>query len=71
MCFFTNIGSPLLLILVRPVMTETTALGAAIAAGSAEGINVWNISEVEDESSRDIFYPSITEDGKCKQNTAK
>ncbi|GAA6099343.1 glycerol kinase-like [Tachysurus ichikawai] len=28
---------------VRPYMSETTALGAAMAAGAAEGVNVWNI----------------------------
>lgn len=25
-------------------MSETTALGAAMAAGAAEGVNVWNLS---------------------------
>lgn len=29
---------------VRPTMSETTALGAAMAAGAAEGVNVWNLS---------------------------
>lgn len=28
---------------VRPTMSETTALGAAMAAGAAEGVNVWNL----------------------------
>lgn len=47
---------------VRPLMTETTALGAAMAAGYAEGINVWNIEGTLPVSS-DTFQPSITEDG--------
>ncbi|XP_062861708.1 glycerol kinase-like isoform X2 [Trichomycterus rosablanca] len=29
---------------VRPTMSETTALGAAMAAGSAEGVNVWSLN---------------------------
>ncbi|XP_061923764.1 glycerol kinase-like isoform X1 [Entelurus aequoreus] len=29
---------------VKPCMSETTALGVAMAAGSAEGVNVWNLS---------------------------
>uniref|UniRef100_A0A3Q3GXZ0 glycerol kinase n=1 Tax=Labrus bergylta TaxID=56723 RepID=A0A3Q3GXZ0_9LABR len=29
---------------VRPTMSETTALGAAMAAGAAEGVEVWNLS---------------------------
>ncbi|XP_046813369.1 glycerol kinase-like isoform X1 [Vespa crabro] len=46
---------------IRPLMSETTALGAAIAAGSAEGIRKWNIkSELIIPS--DIFLPAITED---------
>ncbi|KAF3842724.1 hypothetical protein F7725_001573 [Dissostichus mawsoni] len=29
---------------VRPTMSETTALGAAMAAGAAEGVGVWSLS---------------------------
>ncbi|XP_068185257.1 glycerol kinase 3-like isoform X2 [Antennarius striatus] len=29
---------------VRPAMSETTALGAAMAAGAAEGVDVWSLS---------------------------
>ncbi|XP_038125201.1 glycerol kinase-like isoform X1 [Cyprinodon tularosa] len=29
---------------VRPAMSETTALGAAMAAGAAQGVDVWNLS---------------------------
>lgn len=52
---------------VRPQMTETTALGAAVAAGSAEGIGVWDLSNIQPVPS-DTFYPSISLDGKnyCK-----
>ncbi|OXA60911.1 glycerol kinase isoform X2 [Folsomia candida] len=47
---------------VRPSMSETTALGAAMAAGSAEGINVWDINS-EDYSKiiSDVFEPKITQ----------
>lgn len=29
---------------VKPSMSETTALGAAMAAGAAEGVNVWSLN---------------------------
>ncbi|XP_041858123.1 glycerol kinase-like isoform X2 [Melanotaenia boesemani] len=29
---------------VKPCMSETTALGVAMAAGAADGVNVWNLS---------------------------
>lgn len=32
---------------VRPTMTETTALGAAMAAGNAEGIDVWSLDSLD------------------------
>ncbi|KAG7210529.1 hypothetical protein KM043_012050 [Ampulex compressa] len=45
---------------IRPLMCETTALGVAIAAGSADGIRRWDMkSDVAVPS--DTFYPSITE----------
>lgn len=45
-------------------MAETTALGAAMAAGSAEGINVWDLQrETPDTVISDSFQPSISEDG--------
>jgi glycerol kinase len=44
-------------------MAETTALGAAMAAGSAEGIEVWDINNIQPVPC-DIFNPLITEDGK-------
>ncbi|XP_011640320.1 glycerol kinase-like [Pogonomyrmex barbatus] len=45
---------------VRPLMCETTALGVAIAAGSAEGIKKWDVKSDAAVPS-DIFLPSITE----------
>ncbi len=48
---------------VRPTMTETTALGAAIAAGCADGINVWDINKVQPAPS-DVFQPLMSEKGK-------
>jgi glycerol kinase len=45
---------------VRPSMSETTALGAAMAAGAAAGIDVWNIfSEDSNSIICDTFRPSI------------
>lgn len=44
-------------------MLETTALGAAIAAGTAKGVEVWHVDKIEPVPS-DTFYPSISEDGK-------
>ena len=54
-------------------MTETTALGAAMAAGSAEGVDVWDLSSLMSGNTKgspstpaatDIFHPSITSQGK-------
>lgn len=45
---------------VRPLMTEATALGAAIAAGVAEGIAVWDLDNTVDVPC-DIFYPRMTD----------
>jgi glycerol kinase len=44
-------------------MTETTALGAAMAAGSAEGIGVWDLTNIQ-SAGNDTFRPAISEDGK-------
>ncbi|KAK9701777.1 FGGY family of carbohydrate kinase [Popillia japonica] len=46
---------------VRPLMAETTSLGAAIAAGNAKGVEVWDLDNVQAVPS-DCFVPSITED---------
>ena len=47
---------------VRPLMCETTALGAAIAAGKAEGIRKWDVRP-DFAVPRDTFVPSITDHG--------
>ncbi|KAL1123968.1 hypothetical protein AAG570_001738 [Ranatra chinensis] len=47
---------------IRPHMAETTALGAAMAAGAAEGINVWNLTNLQPNPS-DVFKPKITDYG--------
>lgn len=48
--------------LVRPLMCDTTALGAAIAAGRAEGIRKWDVrSNIAVPS--DSFFPSISDNG--------
>ncbi|KAI5743398.1 hypothetical protein M8J77_017716 [Diaphorina citri] len=44
---------------VRPQMVETTALGAAMAAGYAEGVKVWDLETVH--STFDTFTPSISD----------
>lgn len=43
-------------------MCETTALGVAIAAGSAEGIRKWDM-KINTAVPSDIFSPSISENG--------
>lgn len=43
-------------------MCETTALGVAIAAGSAEGIRKWGVKS-DTAVPSDIYMPSITENG--------
>lgn len=43
-------------------MCETTALGVAIAAGSAEGIRKWDV-KIDAAVPSDIFLPSIAENG--------
>ncbi|CAG9763173.1 unnamed protein product [Ceutorhynchus assimilis] len=46
---------------VRPTMLETTALGAAIAAGSAKGVEVWDPTKIQ-PTPNDVFSPSISID---------
>lgn len=49
---------------VRPSMPETTALGAAMAAGCAEEINVWNLDPSKaPKTITDTFVPSIPAKG--------
>lgn len=58
----SNVFSPLLLP-ARPSMTETTALGAAMAAGAAEGIAIWDLTKLTPLTTDD-FTPSIMPEGK-------
>lgn len=46
-------------------MPETTALGAAMAAGAAEGIGVWQLEKPDAMTNitTDIFYPAIKQKG--------
>lgn len=43
-------------------MSETSALGVAIAAGCADGIKVWDL-KVDTAVPSDIFMPMIVDDG--------
>lgn len=52
---------------VRPSMPETTALGAAIAAGAAEGVEVWKINCEESSGTTDTFIPTIREEERDKR----
>lgn len=45
-------------------MPDITALGAAIAAGQAEGVEVWPLDGDESESvPNDTFLPTTTPEG--------
>ena len=51
-------------LVVRPSMPETTALGAAMAAGAAEGVNVWSLDDEQlGNITTDTFTPSVTKKG--------
>lgn len=50
---------------IRAQSQDITALGTAMAAGAAEGINIWDIYAEERESiPSDTFLPTSTENGK-------
>ena len=45
-------------------MPETTALGAAMAAGAAEGVSVWSLSPEDlSEVTSEKFEPQINPEG--------
>jgi len=49
---------------VRPSMLETSSLGAAMAAGSAAGIDVWDLNADDNNTdTSDIFKPKISLEG--------
>lgn len=45
-------------------MAETTALGAAVAAGAADGIGLWDINSKKESCEVTIFKPQVEENGK-------
>uniref|UniRef100_A0A8C7VDG3 glycerol kinase n=1 Tax=Oncorhynchus mykiss TaxID=8022 RepID=A0A8C7VDG3_ONCMY len=50
---------------VKPSMPETTALGAAMAAGAAEGVSVWSLRPEDlSEVTSEKFEPQINPEGK-------
>ena len=53
---------------VRPAMSETTALGVAMAAGAAEGVDVWSLSpdDLPDVTS-EKYEPQINSEGKTNK----
>lgn len=53
---------------VKPSMPETTALGAAMAAGAAEGVSVWSLSPEDlSEVTSEKFEPQINcEESECR-----
>ena len=54
-----------LLLVVRPTMPETTALGAAMAAGMAKGVDVWKVNpEDKSQINTDVFEPAVDPAGK-------
>lgn len=49
---------------VRATMPDITTLGAAMAAGHAEGIDVWDLDGEEVETvPNDTFLPTTTPEG--------
>lgn len=52
-------------LLVKPSMPETTALGAAMAAGAAEGVGVWSLHPDDFTAvTCERFEPQINPEGK-------
>lgn len=47
-------------------MPDVTALGVAMAAGQAKGIDVWDIQDQHDANPTHTFLPTTTDDGKQK-----
>ncbi|XP_025831474.1 glycerol kinase-like isoform X2 [Agrilus planipennis] len=59
--FFMQIQSDICgVTIVRPSVNEITCLGAAIVAGIAEGIEVWDLNYMSSVPN-DVFYPCISE----------
>ena len=49
-------------------MCETTALGAAMAAGAAEGVEVWDLKEVTATITTVTYKPAMSQQGTCPVN---
>ena len=48
-------------------MPETTALGAAMAAGVAKGVDVWCLnSDEKSQVNTDVFHPAVDLCGESK-----
>lgn len=59
---------------VRSLLPDSTALGVAIAAGQADGINIWNLQEKQDTEhflsrGSDTFLPTTTEEERNSRYT--
>ena len=66
---FVDLYSFSLFLVVRPTMPETTALGAAMAAGMAKGVDVWTINpEDKLQFNTDVFEPAVDPHGKSSLN---
>lgn len=51
-------------------MSETTALGAAMAAGAAEGVEVWNLNPDQlPEVTAERYQPQINTQGQNQNHT--
>lgn len=60
-----NIVLPACFSVVRPTMPETTALGAAMAAGMAKGVEVWTLNpQDKSQVNTDVFEPAVDPHGK-------
>lgn len=56
---------------VRPTMSETTALGAAVAAGAAEGVDVWSLRPGHlPQLKSETFQPQINVEGENSSSRA-
>ena len=57
-------------LVVRPTMPETTALGAAMAAGMAKGVDVWTYNpEDKSQINTDVFEPGVDPHGELMWNS--